>query len=384
MQHHWLLDKNIYFLNHGSYGATPIPVLDYQNSLRQKLERQPLHFLARELEGLLDQARQELAHFINADGDNLAFIPNATFGVNTVLRCLSFQPEDEILITNHTYNACLNAVNFIAHRTGAKVVIADVPFPLHSPQQITEAILAHVSPKTKLALLDHITSITALIFPIETLVKELANRGIDTLVDAAHVPGQIPVNIDSIGAAYYTGNCHKWLCAPKGAAFLYVRPDKQELIRPLIISHGANSPRSDRSFFRLEFDWMGTDDPTAYLSVPKAIQFMGSLLPQGWPDVWKHNHQLVLEARNLLAQTLQVSLPCPDEMIGSMASISLENIALSGELLYNRMLKEFKIEVPTVPWKSNQKYIRISAQIYNTIEQYEYLSEILKKHFISQ
>lgn len=380
MQHHWLLDKNVYFLNHGSYGASPIPVLDYQNSLRQRLERQPLHFLARELEGLLDQARIELAHFINADADNLAFIPNATFGVNTVLRSLCFEPEDEILITNHTYNACRNAVNFIANRTGAKIIVADIPFPLQSFQEITDAILVCVSSKTKLALLDHITSITALIFPIEILVKELANRGIDTLVDGAHVPGHILLNINSIGASYYTGNCHKWLCAPKGAAFLYVRPDKQEQIRPLIISHGANSPRSDRSLFRLEFDWMGTDDPTAYLSVSKAIQFMGSLFSEGWTELWKHNHQLVLEARNILAQTLKVSLPCPDKMIGSMASISLKNIALSGEILYKKLLEEFKIEVPIVPWQSEQEYIRISAQVYNRIEQYEYLAEVLSKH----
>ncbi|WP_013320326.1 aminotransferase class V-fold PLP-dependent enzyme [Gloeothece verrucosa] len=380
MQHYWLLDKNIYFLNHGSYGAAPIPVLEYQQSLRERLERQPLEFVARDLEGLNKAARVELAAFIGADAEDLAFIPNATFGVNTILRSLTFKPGEEILITNHTYNACRNAVEFIANRTGAKVVVAEVPFPVESFEQVTEAILARVSPQTKLALLDHVTSATALIFPIETLVKELANRGVDTLVDGAHAPGFIPLNINKIGAAYYTGNCHKWLFAPKGAGFLQVRPDKQAQIRPLVISHGANSPRTDQSRFRLEFDWMGTDDPTAYLSVPKAIQFIESLLPGGWAELWEHNHQRVLEARKIVAQALEVPLPCPDEMIGAMACISLENLSLLGQDLYNKLLKEFNIEVPIIPWFSGQQYVRISAQVYNTIEQYQYLAEVLSNY----
>ncbi len=307
-----------------------------------------------------------------------AIISNATIGVNTILRSLIFEPDDEILITNHTYNACRNAIQFVVHRTGVKIVVAYLPFPLTSPQQIVEAILDKVSPKTKLALLDHVTSPTALIFPIETLVTELTRRGIDTLVDGAHAPGFVPLNLRFLGAAYYTANCHKWLCAPKGAAFLYVRKDKQDSIRPLAISHGANSTRTNRSRFRLEFDWMGTDDPTAYLCVPEAIRFMGSLLPGGWSALRERNRKLALEARRILGETLEVTMPCPDEMVGSMASIPLGKIPLSWELFQAKLMEEFQIEVPIVPWVDESCLLRISAQFYNRLDQYQYLAEVLK------
>lgn len=379
----WLLESQIDFLNHGSFGATPLAILNYQQSLRNRIEREPVRFFVRELETLLDDAREQLANFIVTDADDIAFIPNATVGVNTVLRSLVFEPGDEILITNHTYNACRNAVEFVTHRTDAKIVVASVPFPLDSSQQIVEAILDRVSSRTKLAVLDHITSPTALIFPLAILVAELSHRGIDTLIDGAHALGSIPLDLRSLGATYYTGNCHKWLCAPKGAAFLYVRKDKQASIRPLAISHGANSPRTDRSRFRLEFDWMGTNDPTAYLCVPEAIRFMRSLLPGGWLQLREQNRKLALEARRIICQTLQVNIPCPDEMLASMASIPLGKVLLSWELLQTKLLKQFNIEVPIVPWTEGTSLVRISAQLYNKIEQYKYLAEVLKKLYKS-
>ncbi len=183
-----------------------------------------------------------------------------------MLRSLNFSPSDELLTTDQEYNACRNALNFVSDRTGAKVIVASLPFPVESPQQIVEAVIKHISPRTRLALLDHVSSSTAFVFPIKQLVKELTKRGVDTLVDGAHAVGMLPLNLEEIGAAYYTGNCHKWLCAPKGAGFLYVHRNKQENIHPLTISHGANSTRMDKSRFHLEFDWVGTDDPTAYLS----------------------------------------------------------------------------------------------------------------------
>jgi isopenicillin-N epimerase len=375
----WLLDNEIDYLNHGSFGATPVAVLNYQHSFRERLERQPIRFLARELEGLLDKARSQLADFIGADSGDLAFIPNATVGANTVLRSLTFAPDDEILISNHTYNACRNAAEFVAHQTGAKIVVASVPFPIESPQQVIQAVLAKVSPHTKLALLDHVTSPTALIFPIETLVAELARRGIDTLVDGAHAPGFVALDLNSLGAAYYTGNCHKWLCAPKGAAFLHVRKDKQDRIRPLAISHGTNSPRIDRSRFRLEFDWTGTDDPTAYLCVPEAIRLMESLSPRGWQGLREENRKLALEARRILCEAFDVAIPCPDEMIGSMASIPLGKLPLSWEVLQSKLIEAFQIEVPIVPWIDGSCLVRISAQFYNRLEQYQHLAEVLKQ-----
>ncbi|TBR58226.1 penicillin epimerase [Westiellopsis prolifica IICB1] len=376
----WSLDPKVTFLNHGSFGACPIAVLSFQQQLRSQLEQEPLRFFTREWEPLLDGAKSKLATFVGADVEDLVFVPNATTGVNAVLRSLTFHPEDEILTTNHEYNACRNALDFIASRTGAQIIVAQIPFPLDSPQQIVEAVIERVSPQTKLALLDHVSSQTALIFPLQQLVQQLQARGVDTLVDGAHAPGMLPLNLRSIGATYYTGNCHKWLCAPKGAAFLYVQPDKQPEIRPLTISHGANSPRTDKSRFQLEFDWMGTDDPTAYMCVPEAIAFLGSLLPGGWDELRQRNHQLALQARQLLCQTLQVLPPCPEEMIGSMAVVPIPTALSNRNFLSIRdeLFDRFDIQVQIVPWQETPKLlVRISAQIYNRIEEYEYLGKAL-------
>ncbi|NJK77221.1 MAG: aminotransferase class V-fold PLP-dependent enzyme [Richelia sp. CSU_2_1] len=381
---YWLLDREITFLNHGSFGACPIPVLEAQTYFREQLEREPLRFFMREFEPLLDNARNELAAFVGAGADELAFVPNATTGINAIVRSLSFSPGDELLTTNQEYNACRNVLDFVADRTGAKVIVASVPFPVESPQQIIEAIIQQVSPRTKLALLDHIVSQTGLIFPIEKLVKELANLGVDVLVDGAHAPGMLPLNLDEIGAAFYTGNCHKWLCAPKGAGFLYVRRDKQDAVRPTTISHGANSPRTDKSRFQLEFDWMGTGDPSPYLCVPVAINFMGSLLPGGWPELMARNHDLALAGRQILLDKLDLPVPCPDEMVGSMAVVPLPDeksdaVAKGGIVpLQDALWEVFKIEVPVIPWPdASKRMLRISAQFYNSLPQYEYLAKAL-------
>ncbi|WP_199338476.1 aminotransferase class V-fold PLP-dependent enzyme [Nostoc sp. FACHB-133] len=377
----WSLDSTVTFLNHGSFGACTKQVLEFQQHLRSQLEQEPLRFFGREWEPLLDNARSKLAAFVGADVQDLVFVPNATTGVNSVLRSLTFSPEDEILTTNHEYNACRNALDFIASRTGARVVVAKVPFPIDSPQQVIAAVIERVSPKTRLALLDHVTSQTGLIFPIQELAKELQQRGVDTLVDGAHAPGMIPLDLREIGATYYTGNCHKWLCAPKGAAFLYVRRDKQSEIRPLTISHGTNSPRTDKSRFQLEFDWTGTDDPTAYMCVPEAIAFMGSLLPGGWTELRQQNHQLVLQGRQLLCEALEVQPLCPEEMIGSMAVVPMPTTLENRDFMsiHDELFDKFGIQVQVMPWQEQPRLlVRISAQIYNTLEQYEYLAKVLK------
>ncbi|MEH1833979.1 MAG: aminotransferase class V-fold PLP-dependent enzyme [Nostoc sp.] len=380
----WSLDQAVTFLNHGSFGACPKQVLEFQQRLRLQLEQEPLRFFGREWEPLLDDARSKLAAFMGADVQDLVFIPNATTGVNSVLRSLTFSPEDEILTTNHEYNACRNALDFVTSRTGAEVVVAKIPFPIDSPRQVVAAVIEQVSPKTRLALLDHVTSQTGLIFPIQKLVKELQQRGVDTLVDGAHAPGMISLNLQEIGATYYTGNCHKWLCAPKGAAFLYVRRDKQSEIRPLTISHGTNSPRTDKTRFQLEFDWTGTDDPTAYMCVPEAIAFMGSLLPGGWTELMQQNHQLVIQGRQLLCQALEVQPPCPKEMIGSMAVVPLPTTLENCDFMsiHDELFDKFGIQVPMIPWQEKPRLlVRISAQIYNTFDQYEYLAKVLKGLF---
>ncbi|MDZ8227131.1 MULTISPECIES: aminotransferase class V-fold PLP-dependent enzyme [unclassified Nostoc] len=378
----WSLDSTVTFLNHGSFGACPKQVLEFQQRLQSQLEEEPLRFFGREWEPLLDDARSKLAAFVGADVQDLVFVPNATTGVNSVLRSLTFSPEDEILTTNHEYNACRNALDFIASRTSARVVVAKIPFPIDSPQKVIAAVIERVSPKTRLALLDHVTSQTGLIFPIQELAKELQQRGVDTLVDGAHAPGMIRLELEEIGAAYYTGNCHKWLCAPKGAAFLYVRRDKQSEIRPLTISHGTNSPRTDKSRFQLEFDWTGTDDPTAYMCVPEAIAFMGSLLPGGWTQLMQQNHQLVLQGRQLLCEALGVEPPCPEEMIGSMAVVPMPTTLENRDFMsiHDELFDKFGIQVQLIPWQEKPRLlVRLSAQIYNTLEQYEYLAKALLK-----
>lgn len=372
----WSLDPTVIFLNHGSFGACPRPVLAVQHALRERLERQPLQFLSRDIDALLDAARAEVAAFVGADAADLVFVPNATTGVNSILRSLRFQPGDEVLTTNQEYNACRNALDYVAECYDLRVVVAEVPFPIQSPEQVTSAVLEAVTPRTRLALLDHITSQTGLVFPIATLVQELTRQGIETLVDGAHAPGMVPLQLRALGATYYTGNCHKWLCAPKGAAFLYVRRDRQASIRPLTISHGANSPRTDRSRFLLEFDWMGTSDPTAYLSVPSAIQWLGSLLPGGWPELMDRNHQLAIAARTHLCQHLQIEPPCPETMLGSLATLPLP--PGNQQWLQAALLERYHIEVPIIPWGSaNGRLLRISAQFYNTLADYDALAGAL-------
>jgi isopenicillin-N epimerase len=385
--HHWQLDPEVVFLNHGAFGACPIAVLEAQQAFRRQLEQEPLRFVMREYEPLLDRARTALAGFVGADPADLVFVSNATTGVNSVLRSLSFSPDDELLTTNHAYNACCNALKFVAERSGAKVVVANIPFPLDSEAQMTQAILSQVSPRTKLVLLDHVASPTAVIFPLSSLIQSLSAQGIDTLIDGAHAPGMLLLNLQSLGATYYTGNCHKWICAPKGAAFLYVQRDRQAHIRPLTISHGANSSRTDRSRFQLEFDWTGTQDPTAYLCVENAIAHIATLSPQGWAGVMAHNRALALQAREILCAALEQPVPCPAEMVGAIAAIPLpQNFGMPAttvggiDPVQNWLWEKFQIEVPIIPWfNPTQKLIRISAQMYNDLDQYRYLADALKQ-----
>ena len=216
MRELWPLERGVIFLNHGSFGACPAEVLRQQAALRDEMEAEPVRFLSRELDDRLADARQALAAFVGADADDLAFVANATGGVNAVLRSLRFSPGEELLTTDHAYNACRNAFDFAAGRAGARVVVATIPFPLASPEEVVEAVLARVTPRTRLALLDHVTSPTGLVLPLERLVAALSGRGVEVLVDGAHAPGMVPLDLGALGAAYYSGNCHKWLCAPKG------------------------------------------------------------------------------------------------------------------------------------------------------------------------
>lgn len=377
----WLLDSSISHLNHGSFGACPRDIVEKQRELRERMERDPLDFLWRKLDAPLDASREIVARFVNAAADTMAFVPNATGAVNAVLRSLEFQPGDELLVTSHGYNACRNVADDVARRSGARVVVADVPFPIASPEEIVGSVLSRVTPRTRLAMLDHVTSPTAIIFPIGKLVKELAARNVRTLIDGAHAPGMIALDLDALGADYYTGNLHKWICAPRGAAFICVRKDRQEEIQPTIISHGANTHRPGRSGFHDRFDWQGTLDVTAWLCAGDAVNWCSALFPGGIGELARRNHALAVEARALLCGRFEVEPPCPDFLLGSMATLPLparfprrEPERFDPDQTW--LLERHRIEVPLMRL-GGVRWLRISAHAYNSLDQYSHLADAI-------
>lgn len=379
----WRLDPDVSFLNHGSFGACPAAVVERQAELRVELEREPVDFLVRRLPERLAGVRALLGPFLGSEPDDLAFVPNATTGVNAVLGSLELTPGDELLTTTHVYPGCRNALAHVCTRTGARLVVAEVPFPLGGEEDVVAPVLAAVSSRTRLALLDHVTSPTALVFPIARLVAALRERGVETLVDGAHAPGMVPVELDRLGAGWYTGNAHKWLCAPKGAAFLHVRKDLQTRARPAVTSLGYSEVASPARF-RAEFDWTGTCDPTPWLTIPAALDALGSLLPGGWSEVMRRNSALALEARDALEGTLRISPAAPAEMIGAMASIPLPKAtpgsvaARLGPQGLGGWLRERGVEAWLYPWPSpGGMLVRVSAQLYNAKAEYKRLGALL-------
>jgi isopenicillin-N epimerase len=392
----WDLDPTITYLTHGTYGACPRPVLEAQQTLVAELEANPIRFLTREFEGRLDAAREQVAEFLDADSAGLVVVPNATTGVATVVESLRLRPGDELLANDHEYNATLNALATVAERAKARVVHASIPLPIRHPEQVVEAILANVTPRTRLALISHVTSPSGLVFPIETIVRELDRLGVDTLVDAAHAPGMVPVDLRALGAAYWTGNGHKWLCGPKGAGVLHVREDRRSGVLPLVTSHGRNDPRSDRPALWKEFDWQGTGNPTAFLALPEALRVIGGLQPGGWPAHMAANRELVLAGRNAIAEALGLDPIAPDSMVGSMAALALPITAdeTTTEALTSALAIEERIEVPvgTFPVRAAREagaaplaaLLRISAQRYNELGDYQRLAEALLRRGIAR
>lgn len=384
----WRLDPSITFLNHGSFGACPVPVLEAQRALIDRLEADPVRFLAGEIEARIADARSAVAAFIGADPEGLVFVPNATTGVSTVLRSLAFQPGDELLTTDHEYNATLNALAEVARRDGARVVITRLPLPITGPDEVVAAILAAVTPRTRLALVSHITSPTAAVLPIEAIVRALDARGVDALVDAAHAPGQVAVDVTALGAAYWTANGHKWLCGPKGSGVLVVRADRRDRIRPLVVSHGWNDA-ADRPRLWKEFDWTGTVDPTPYLALPEAIRVVAGLDPGGWPGVMAANRTLALEARAVLLEALGTEPVVAGSMVGSMAAVRLPSDWTTAALeALGHGLRAEGFVVPTVgfPVRAARDRVtdppavgilRVSAQRYNEPADYARLAEAL-------
>ena len=381
---HWELDPNTVFLNHGSFGATPIAVLEKQDSIRRLMERDPVHFVERLSHEMWQDSINELSKFLNADPGGMSFVANATTGVNTILRSLNLSKGDEIIVPDHAYQACRNAIDFVTERSGARTVVVRIPFRIDDESDIIDPIVSAISDKTVLAMIDTVSSPTGIRMPFEKLVGLIQERGVDVLVDAAHGPGIVPLNIRKLNAAYITGNCHKWICTPKGSAFLHIRDDRRERVKPLTIGHGYSSDLPSAEKFRMEFDWTGTRDPSPWLCIPFAISHIGGLINGGWEKIMNKNHEMAIFGRDLLCETLDISPPTPDSMVSSMSSVEFpwdEDVGpapIDGDPIHNTLFDEYRIQVPVISWPNhNRKYLRISAQIYNSKEDYEYLSDSL-------
>lgn len=378
---HWTLDPTIAYLNHGSFGACPRAVLAAQAELRAQLEAEPVRFFLHQYRPLLDQARERLATMVGADADGIGFVSNATTGVNALLATAELGPGDEVVVTDHEYPACRNALDEICRRRGATVVVARVPFPVGSEDEVVTAVTAKVGPRTRLLLIDHVTSPTALVLPVLRIIAAVGE--VPVVVDGAHAPGMLELEVAELGVAAYAGNCHKWLCAPKGAGFVWASPGWRERMRPPVVSFGATA---DGDRFRASFDWAGTGDPTPWLAVPAAIEAMAAMVPGGWSEIRRCNRELAVAGRRLLCEALEVEAPCPASMLGSMAAVPLPpgHGAAVGpfavEPLQQMLMDRFRIEVPVTRWPAApSRVLRVSAQLYNSYEQYRYLAEALRE-----
>ena len=381
---HWTFDPSRVFLNHGSFGACPDFVIKEQRMWQDLMEKEPVQFFEELMPDILAKSRTALGKFLSCNANDLAFVSNATSGVNTILRSLRFEQGDEILVPNHAYQACRNTIDFVANRWGAKVVEVAIPFPIDGPQVVIDLMKSACTERTKLVMIDTVTSPTGLRMPFEELTEFFEGRGVEVLLDAAHGIGMIPLNLGKLGASYVTSNCHKWLCAPKGSAFLYVRNDKQSKIQPLTISHGHTFPLGDTTRFRHEFDWTGTQDISGWCTIPAVIEGMAKLVDGGWEAIMQHNHDLAIQGRDILCERLGIEQPCPNEMIACISTIKLPGEIPAKEKmhepdpLHHVLSEKYNIQVPVWSWPSPEgRYLRISAQLYNSIEQYELLADAL-------
>lgn len=378
----WPLHQELTFLNHGSFGSTPLHILARQAEFRTMMESEPIGFFKRTLEPLWDDARQSIARFVGTQPQNVTLLNNTTSGVNLLLHSLHLMDGDEVLTTNHTYGACLEVLKKYAAIKGFSLNIINVSFPIQDEDDVLNTLEAAITSRTRLLFIDHVTSATATLFPLDRIIPLFRQRGIEVMIDGAHAIGMLPLDLDSLGANYYVGNCHKWLCTPKGSAILYVHPEQQYKIRPLQTSYQYDlSDEWSKLFY-----WSGTDDPTALLCIPEAIDYMGGL-KGSWEKLQDDNLSLTLEARNIVEKAVNATSAVPGSMLGSMANIHLGKGSLPARSfnyihpLQERLYKEFKIVVPVMifPKEDPQLWIRISAQVYNDISQYEYLGEVLKE-----
>jgi isopenicillin-N epimerase len=380
----WALSPGVHHLNHGSFGAVPTEVRARQREWQRRWDANPTGFVFTDLVKGVNEARVALAAFLGADPAGLAPVVNASSGVAAVIR--SIEPwlalGDEIVTTSQDYNAVRQTLEFSAGRHGARVRVVEIPFPVDSPSTVRDLILDSVTDRVRVVVVDHVTSPTALVFPVEEIVAAL-EPDVPVLVDGAHGPGQMELDLGSLGASWYTGNLHKWMCAPHGSAFLYTRADRIDETVPTVVSHAWNSPPpAGTSRYQGLFDWTGTDDLSPWLVIPDVIEIVGSLDPMGWPAIMERNHQLAIAARDVLCSALAVETPAPDSMIGSMAAIPLPDAKGAdpgGQLsdLNGRLLDDgFETVVSLWPAWPHQ-VLRVSAHLYNSLDEYQALAHHL-------
>lgn len=369
----FLLRKDVVFLNHGSFGACPRPVFAEYGRWQRELEEEPVDFLDRRFEGLMAEARGALAAFLGCDPLDLVYVPNATTAMNLVARSLPLGPGDEVLSTDHEYGAVDRMWRHVCAEKGARYVRAEVPVPVRSFEEVVEAVLSRRSSRTRVLSLSHITSPTALLFPVEELVRRAREAGILTVIDGAHAPGQVPLNLEALGADFYAGNCHKWLLSPKGAGFLHARREVQGFLRPLVVSWGGERPRGPGpSPFLDELEWTGTRDISAYLAVPAAIRFLEE---HDWESVRARCRELLAEfSRAVVGLGLQPVGEGPEPWPLQMRSFLLP--AVDGRALQRELFERWRIEVPVIPW-NGRSLLRVSVQGYNTARDLDGLAEAL-------
>jgi isopenicillin-N epimerase len=376
LKNEFLLDPNVIFLNHGSFGATPRPVFSSYQKWQRELEKQPVEFLGRRFVDLMAHSRAELGNYLHTAPDNLVYVSNATTGLNIVARGLHLTHDDEVLATDHEYGALDRTWRFLASKQGFKYINHPVKLPITDPKAFIQDFWQSVTPATRVIFISHITSPTAVIFPVAEICRRARQNHILTVIDGAHAPGQIPLNLDELGVDFYSGNLHKWLCAPKGSAFLFARPEVQELVEPMVVSWGWQSDKPGPSRFVDYLEWTGTNDYSAYLAVPDAIQFQAD---HHWEKVRETSHSLAQQARMRISNLTGMEPFYPDSPIwyAQMGTAPLPN-GTNIDLLKTRLYDDFHIEIPLIEWNGH-KLIRFSLQAYNSLEDVEALVNALKQ-----
>jgi len=370
----FLLDPSVTFLNHGSFGATPKPVFKEYQRWQRELENQPVEFLGRRHNDLMLESRVALAKYLGTQAENLIYVQNATIAMNIVARSLDLKVGDEVLSTNHEYGAIDRTWRFLSKEKGFTYINQKVDLTAHD--DFVKSFLAGITENTKVIFLSHIASSTADIFPVEKIIQFAKSKNIVTVIDGAHAPGQILLNLDSLNADFYAGNLHKWLCAPKGAGFLYARPEMQHLVKPLIVSWGYESETPSQSKFVDEHEWQGTRDIAAFLTVPQAIAYQQE---QDWVKVRSACHQLAVEAWYRIHDVTKMNPLHADPEIWfaqmAVASLPVDTDIVS---LKQKLYDDYKIEIPVIAW-DEKKLIRLSVQGYNTKRDIKHLLCALKK-----